>query len=86
MTVSAPEAQGVILRKRDQARLAHAGSQRLRSPSADCGRKTLTSAHPWIAAANARKVEKLLELTLSGEWTTEEARMLSECVRIRVLR
>jgi hypothetical protein len=39
----------------------------------------------WIAAGNARKVEKRLELVLPGEWTTDEARMLSEGVRIRVL-
>lgn len=39
----------------------------------------------WIAAGNTRKVEKRLELTLSGEWTTDEARMLSEGVRIRVI-
>ncbi|MCX6094524.1 MAG: hypothetical protein NTY63_06890 [Candidatus Bipolaricaulota bacterium] len=39
----------------------------------------------WIAAGNARKVEKRLELVLSGDWTTDEARMLSEGVRIRVV-
>lgn len=39
----------------------------------------------WIAAGNARKVEKRLELALSGDWTTDEARMLSEGVRIRTL-
>jgi len=39
----------------------------------------------WIAAGNARKVEKRLELTLAGDWTTDEARMLAECVRIRVV-
>jgi hypothetical protein len=39
----------------------------------------------WIAAGNARKVEKRLELVLPGEWTANEARMLSEGVRIRVL-
>ncbi len=38
----------------------------------------------WIAAGNARKVEKRLELTLSGDWTTDEADMLAEGVRIRV--
>jgi hypothetical protein len=39
----------------------------------------------WIAAGNARKVEKRLELVLPGEWTVDEARMLSEGVRIRVI-
>lgn len=39
----------------------------------------------WIAVGNARKVDKRLELTLSGDWTTDEARMLSEGVRIRVV-
>jgi len=39
----------------------------------------------WIAAGNARKVEKRLELVLPGEWTVDETRMLSEGVRIRVL-
>jgi len=39
----------------------------------------------WIAAGNARKVEKRLELVLPGEWTVDEACMLSEGVRIRVL-
>ncbi len=39
----------------------------------------------WIAASNARKVEKRLELVLPGGWTGDEARMLSEGVRIRVL-
>ncbi|MEN6369742.1 MAG: hypothetical protein ABFD77_08610 [Thermotogota bacterium] len=38
----------------------------------------------WIAASNARKVEKRLELTLSDDWTTDEATMLSECVRVHV--
>lgn len=36
-------------------------------------------------AGNARKVEKRLELTPSGDWTTDEARMLPEGVRIRVV-
>jgi len=39
----------------------------------------------WIAAGNARKVEKRLELTLAGDWTTDEARMLAEGIRIRVV-
>jgi hypothetical protein len=37
------------------------------------------------AAGNARKVEKRLELVLPGEWTVDEACMLSEGVRIRVI-
>jgi hypothetical protein len=39
----------------------------------------------WIAASNARKVEKRLELVLPGEWMLDEARMLSEGVQIRLL-
>ncbi len=46
--------------------------------------------HIWrailrTAAGNTRKVEKHLELVLSGEWTTDGARMLSEGVRIRIV-
>jgi hypothetical protein len=37
-----------------------------------------------IASGNTRKVEKRLELTLSGDWATNEAKMLSEGVGIRV--
>ena len=39
----------------------------------------------WLAAGNARKVETRLLLVLTGDWTTDEARMLSEAVTIRVL-
>jgi hypothetical protein len=39
----------------------------------------------WIADGNARKVEKRLELVLSGEWWADETFMLSQGVRIRVL-
>ncbi len=39
----------------------------------------------WLAAGNARKVETRLLLTLTGDWTMDEGRMLAECVRIRVL-
>lgn len=39
----------------------------------------------WIAAGNARTVERRLELVLPGRWTTDEAQMLAEGVRIRVL-
>jgi hypothetical protein len=41
---------------------------------------------PWIAVGNARKVAKRLELVLPGEWTVDETRMLTQGVRIRVLR
>ena len=39
----------------------------------------------WIAAGNARKVEKHLELVLSGSWWADEMLMRLEGVRIRVL-
>jgi hypothetical protein len=39
----------------------------------------------WIAAGNVRKVERRLELVVTGDWTSDEARMLSEGIRIRVL-
>jgi hypothetical protein len=39
----------------------------------------------WIAAGNARKVEKRLELVLTSAWWADEMFMLSEGVRIRVL-
>jgi hypothetical protein len=39
----------------------------------------------WIAAGNARKVEKRLELVIPGQWTLDETRMLAEGVRIRVI-
>jgi hypothetical protein len=38
-----------------------------------------------MAVGNARKVAKRLELVLPGEWTLDEARMLSEGARIRVI-
>jgi hypothetical protein len=40
---------------------------------------------PSAPGDNACRVEKRLELVLPGEWTVDEAHMLSEGVRIRVL-
>lgn len=38
-----------------------------------------------IAAANARPIEKRLEITLIGDWNRDQARMFSQCIGIKEL-
>lgn len=60
-------------------------ASRSRGPTPCRHPQTSVMTRPWMAVGNARKVAKRLELVLPGEWTLDEARMLSEGARIRVI-